>query len=447
MTRESHRPWERRESSVGRVPGWLLAMGVLALLLVGAHAARQALTVGGSTDLHAYWYAGHFVREGRNPYVAQREGAAPEPAPGYAFGAPEPTEPVRRGDLAITASNTAPVTLLLSTLAWLSWPAAKVAWLATNVALALLAPVLVLRLLPHRHAIPASWQAAFILGFLALQGTRISVWVGQTTLLVFALALGALALGERRWRSSGILLGLAVSKVSLAAPVWVFFAIGRRARAAAVALGVQLLGLALVAGLDGWDVPATLEAYAAIARLHAGLPGIHLAGLAPGTRWLGVLAAAGLTAAVAAWLWRHRARWRPAASVRPTPAGSALPFEALHVLVALVLWGLLVVYHRAYDTLAAYLFAGLVLDGLAVGGQPWRLDRRSRRLLAALALGLLALLAFPPSLVAGLLPHEALPAWYRVAGFGITGALLLALALTLVLLGRLPDRHTARDLH
>jgi hypothetical protein len=67
--------------------------------------------------------------------------------------------------------------------------------------------------------------------FYGFVGTRVSVGTGQTTLFVFALMLGALLTMSKNWFASGIMLGFALSKYSVALPVFLFMLYEQKYRA------------------------------------------------------------------------------------------------------------------------------------------------------------------------------------------------------------------------
>jgi len=87
---------------------------------------------------HSYWYHGHYVKAGEDPYQAFFDGVVTENLP--------PAQP----GLANTPANTAPLVLGLSIFSWLSWTQAKTFWMFINLCLTLLIPGLVIRLLPEK---------------------------------------------------------------------------------------------------------------------------------------------------------------------------------------------------------------------------------------------------------------------------------------------------------
>lgn len=408
-----------------RRQGVVLAFMTLASLVVLAHSVMQVLSPGGATDFHSYWYYGHFVRMGLDPYQVYFEGVqavqAPTPQPG----------------LANTPANTAPLVLALSVFSWLPWEQAKVLWLLVNLALTLWIPGMVIALLPGREALTAFSRALLYFVFFALQGTRIANWVGQTTLLVFALMLGALLLRREHKVWAGVCLGFALSKYSLAMAVFLFLWLHREYLILALGVAVQALGVLIVSLLGGHSPLITLQHYVKMVERHAPLPGIHAASLAPGSS---AFAAAVVLAAVLAlilfYIYYGR-QWKAS----PAEPGVRLSFMDLHALAFLLLWSLLAVYHRAYDTVVVIVFLSLFLVGLW-GTFGWRLREGERKVLAGFVVVFVVVMSLPSSLMGFVLPAQVMPRWYAAVSYGTTGVLVLALAVTAWLLGRIQSCNT-----
>jgi hypothetical protein len=395
----------------------LIGLAVYALLTtLGAVAGTR--TPGGAIDFHSYWYYGHFVRQGHDPYAAFFAGAAPDLPVAYLDGPVATRLPIAQPGLVAAPVNTAPLVCLLSVFAWFSWPVAKSLWLACNLALMTLAPWLVVRLVPI--PLRATQQALIALVFWALLGTRSALVNGQTSLLVLVLMLAALWLAGRHDWLAGLLLGLALSKYSVALPGLLVLALARRWRVLLIALGVQVasvLGLALVTGSAPLDI---VGAYAWMFGYHAGMSGIHLASLFPkDSPFAGLAVALG-----SALVWGVLARWW---FVRrgDLGAGHGAPDATaqLHLLAVVALWTLLVAYHRAYDTVLFVCFVALAVYALA---QPerWGLSRRSSVVLAAFLVLVIAALSAPGEAASLALPGALVEAWKRL----LAGAMTLALA-------------------
>jgi len=109
-----------------------------------------------------------------------------------------------------------------------------------------LIPGLVIRLLPEKNSLTGFHKLLIFFVFFILQGTRIANWVGQTTLLVFFFMLTALLVTRKNEFLAGILLGIALSKYSLAISVFLFLLLKREYLILIISLVVQVLGAAIV---------------------------------------------------------------------------------------------------------------------------------------------------------------------------------------------------------
>ncbi len=456
-----------------------LLLAILAALAVATlvYTVSKTLEPGGAIDFHSYWYSGHFIRQGTDPYRAYLEGLTPDVPVVYLDGKRTDIGPIAQPELANVPANTAPLVLILSGLAFLSWPAAKLVWMLCNLALMFAIPGLVLRLQPGGNNLPRTHRLIIYLAFLGMFGTRNTAGNGQTSLLVFAWMLLALLSGRKSWLSGGIWLGLALSKYSLALPVFVYFLLKREYRLLITALVVQLLGAVLV-GMIGQGSPiAVIGEYVEILKVHTGLPGIHLASLFPDSALAGLLASAVMTLAVAVGLFSQLRRQKAGDSALSEKV-AALPqddiqgivrtkndaedaalvqediqstdllqkdtidvpgqFADYHILTALTLWTLLVGYHRAYDSLVAIFFFALVIFGLT-RADTWQVKSWQRVALAigsALAYLPLSLPARGITVISGALPDSSLAIWLDFQGGLLTLTLLVLLAAALWLLGR-----------
>jgi hypothetical protein len=322
-----------------------------------------------------------------------------------------------------------PLVLLLTPTAFFSWPTAKLIWLICNLALMASIPWLLARLLPE-HGLRFSQTLMIALIFFGFSATRVAVWTGQTTLLVFFLMIVALLLHKRNWLVSGILLGVAMSKFTLAVPAFIVMFYRRNYRALAVGVllhGVALLALSLIAQRSPL---AVLESYTQVAsRFLIIVRGIHLATLFPQQSDVLVYAILGAGLLLLAWI----AAWTP----RPNPETESLshaPVE-FHLFTVLCLWVLLVIYHRIYDAAISITFVALLVYGLT-HAEVWKLSPRGK-------LGMLVALVFfvgvqmlPGEIVGRFLPADQTATWLWLVDIAITVSLVAALALSVWLYRR-----------
>jgi hypothetical protein len=435
-----------RESShrerAGSSHAWLwLPAAILGLLACFTliYTVSKTLDSSGAIDFHSYWFAGHFVRQGNDPFSAYLEKADPEIPPGY-IDRSSPAAAVRQPGLADVPANTPTLVLILSTFSFFSWPLAKLLWMICNLILMAVTPFLVLRLLAPDLTFSRQETILIWAAFLALFGTRNVAGNGQTSMLVFAMMLAAMLLARRSWWGSGLALGIALSKFTLSLPVFLILLFERRYRIIAAALVVQLAGLLALSGLTGSNPIAMASNYLEIVRVHADLPGIHLGALFPDSgTWAAasVIILSGIVfGSLAGWIYDMLGRL------------SMSPIEGLaryQVLTILVLWILLAVYHRAYDSFTAIL---LLVTGLGAAARPalWRLSHRERWFLAVFTALSTAVLVLPASSIVvlrGFINETVIQAWPAIQNYSITVTLAAGLACSIWLLfrfGRNPDR-------
>lgn len=380
-----------------------IIMMVVITIVVFWHSIGQTLAPLGATDLHPYWYHGHYVRLGENPYKAFFEGLIVE-------GMPE-----AQPGLANIPANTAPFILLISVLSWLPWPQAKLLWMFLNLLFTLLIPILTIKLLPQQDVLSRFQKIMIFFIFFILQGTRIANWVGQATLFVFCLMLGTLLVRREHKILAGIMLGLALSKYSLAIAVFLFLLLKREYLILALSLFVQIAGIIFVSLLGGHSILLTINYYVRMVTHYSGYPGIHLASLFPANNLVAMLLALFSTLILGIYLWRMRH------SVGSTIPGAeiTLSFADWHLLSVLLLWTLLVVYHRAYDTLVIIVFVAMLIYGFA---QPvsWKISPKARLGLGLFLLFFVGMMSIPSSVMGVVLPASFMPTWYQWVSYAMT---------------------------
>ncbi len=412
---------------------WLIAFAVFAVLSVGRTLQKTASPVGG-LDFHPYWYQGQNLRRGVDPYQAGLDGREVMPPVRYLDGKVTTQAPVAQPGLNRLVVNTAPLALLLFQFSWFSWPLAKWLWTLVNLPLALLVPYLVIRSFPERGAFDESVRLLLHLLFLAFMSTRVSLWLGQTTLVVFSLMLATWLLRERNWPLSGLALGLALSKYSLALPMVLFLLVEARRRnwlILAVAGLVQVAGACAVAYLSRETPWAVLQDYIRIFRRVAASTkdyGIQISALVPlrgRASIVGPVLTTILMVILMSLLWR-RMRW---------PAAFA-PLAHYCGLMILTVWTLLVAYHGIYDAQVVVLIIPALLYAI---GEPkrWQLSPLHTGMLIGI-LGLTILVLSLPGEIAGvLLAPQALKAWLWAQARAQNMTLFMLLAVSLWLLLRL----------
>ena len=407
---------------------FLCAAGAVYAMAVAAYLFTETGKSLGSRDFHQFWYAGHFLLQGRDPYEAFFAGEPPNLPIRYVDGVTVTRYPVAQTDLEITPSNTPAMLLTLTPFSSLSWNTAKWIFLFINLILMSLTFWLALRRIPFAGVKLPPLQELFIfLIYFDFSATRIAIENGQTTLLVFLLMLVALIFSKRAWVISGLALGLALSKYSLSVPIFLFFLYKKNFKVLLLAILVQLAGVLGIAAISG-ETPVKIvrENILLFFRLFD-QPGVHL------SRWfefisdnhfLTIIPSLLMTALVfipiIVWLQRNK-------------PGTVAQEEVLdfHVLTILFIWTILVAYHRLYDTLILIFFVILIFKGLALPGI-WELSRRGRTALLAF-MALIPIILILPARIVDLV----LPSYYGRVSDGITTILLLMmLAISMFLLWR-----------
>lgn len=307
------------------------------------------------------WYPGHFLWQGADPYAAALEQRVPDLPVRYWDGVTAvefvfPIEPM--------PTNPAPIVLLFSPLARLSWPVAMNVWTLINVALL---PVIAWAVASLFRCNLFSRRGVLLLLILcSLIATREVIETGQTTIVTFACMMVALILAPVNQVLAGVFTGLALSKYSLTFPGVLYLLYRRQYWSVLIGLGVQVLGMFLVAAIGRVSPYHIVAEYMVLMAKHIDMPGLHLrATLLEGlghfaTLVLGLFSA-GLFAVLA--YWHQRARIRGVAQSE---------MASITILVIVMQWNLLVLPHRRYDHIAEILFLGMML--LWVWKNPQRLD-------------------------------------------------------------------------
>ena len=402
-----------------RVPQWLLVAAIVTLAALAAFLHYRVVSRGGehAIDFFSFWRSGQVVWQGFDPYQVTLANQPP--------GIPPLSNENLPADWRAMPSNTAPILLIIAPLARLSWTSAFSLWSLINLGLVVLNGMLVTRLFGNK---PLSWRGLVILlVFALLIATREVIEYGQTTLLVFALMLLALLMGQRYPVAGGIWLGLALSKISLAFPAFLFFLYRRWFRGLAISILVQVFGLAVIAVIGKTNpIDVGLE-YVRIMLLHSDLPGYHLTS--------GLLQSVGAFAVPivlfgSIGLWGLLAFWHHSRHTVAEPYSSA---AALVLFVIVMQWNLLTFYHRRYDNAVNILFIALVLLWVNGPRQWFNISGGQRRLVNAVTV-LSAIVWIAPL-------YQVLSAEVYVAVFDLCN--LAALATSVWLLFRMPQQDEA----
>jgi hypothetical protein len=163
----------------------LLRIAVLALLTLWGvisfgRLVQQSFSPAGGNDLYTYWYAGHFLREGKDFYKSFINNELPTLPVRYLDKEADSLDEILFPGLVPAPASTGPVFFLLAPLAFLSWPVAKTVWFVLNLALLCSIPFLLVRILPKKNWL-SRWEfMAFMLALIGLTSTRYaaaSFWI------------------------------------------------------------------------------------------------------------------------------------------------------------------------------------------------------------------------------------------------------------------------------
>ena len=391
----------------------------------------------GANDLYVYWYAGHFVREGQDPYAAFLTDQKPSLPIQYLDKTVTDLRDVVVPGWVPAPALTFPLIAILSFFSFLSWPLAKLVWLGFNLIFIFMIPLLILRIFAPEERWDRWITAVFVLVFVGLTSTRYAGSSGQVTFLVLLLALGSIHFSKSRPYTAGILLGIALSKYSLSIGFFLYLLLfERNYRTTLTALAVQTLGLLGLSIMSGTGIVEIVRGYIFMLVHHSQLEGIHLASLFPSQPWeLHIAILLTLVVCIPLLLWYKRNK-EQIINKRLSPT------HRQHLLTVLSLWALLVAYHRAYDVVLYILFISIGLQ-LVRSTEIWSLTVRNRNiLLVFMAITTFFFMLPAGSIISDLLPGDIGRTWILFLVRMTTLILSAALAITLFLLFRLRKNHT-----
>jgi hypothetical protein len=250
--------------------------------------------------------------------------------------------------------NTPLFWLITSPIALLDWSGAVFAWFLVNIISAIVIVYLIeTQMLPQ--PIRSKRLAILALLFFASAPLSSAISIGQTTVLIFLMALAGFFALRKRQLLAGVLIGLALSKYSLVFPILMFLLLDRRFVALAVAVAMQLIGVLVFCFVVGTPLDTFLTNYFRLASIYIASPtefNLHSRfvewGLSP---WIGLaydLAGVIVTFGVI-FLYvqynRHRSWMLDKVVLLPLLFAASLPF----------------VYHRLYDGMVLILLAAPLL--------------------------------------------------------------------------------------
>ncbi len=407
---------------------WLLIIVVLMWGSLSTYQiARGALGESGGNDIYTYWYAGLHIRQGTDPYRAFLDGRDPDLPITFLNGEAIAKDEVVRSDLQPAPGLTFPLILLLTPFSWLSFQSAKIGWFILLMAMNLLIPGLLLRAI-HRHQAGSRFPYLPLLAiFMGFSSTRYASISGQPSILVIVFMLLAWIWAEDRPYLAGLLLGVALSKYSLALGFWIYFTFFEwRPKLSLSAAGVQVVGLIVLAGLGNSNVLEAIDGYIQLFLHHAPMEGIQLTSLLPGINAYSPPLAIALTAIVGIPLFFILKRIKAG----PRPLESRPIVQAM-LLTVLTFWSLMVAYHRAYDLQVFIIALGstLLLRTIDDQDRPKEWVLRSHSAYAVLSIIMLSLPA--GGILRSWLPEDFGPIWIRLVLRASTWVILIGIGLAI----------------
>jgi hypothetical protein len=365
----------------------LVLLGMMSLMSIFriTRIVNTTFSTSGATDFLSYWYSGHFIRQGIDPFEAYLENRELVFPVEYINGTTMHSLPVDQEGLARVPANMALLLLLLSPFALLTWQTAKVSRMGFNLILLFFTPMLVIRLYPVNTILSKQKTIIIFLALWGLLATSNAIGNGQTTLLVFVCSLAALLTEKRYWFISGVALGLALSKYSLSLPFLVFILLFRKNyKVVAVAVILQIVGFIALSMHTITPLITMIREYSTISVMHLNLPGIHLLS-AVSHRFLAyslifmliillVCSFFSMYNSTASKIDKTTRNHIPCCT--GSSASQLNEIFHVHALNLLNFLTLLSFYHREYDALTAILYIALIIIGLT--NSYWKLSQIGR---------------------------------------------------------------------
>lgn len=396
----------------------ILGLYAIIAMLMMVRNVRQNF---GNLDLHTYWFAGQFMRQRDDPYIANLENRQPNVPIFYIDGPIDREQPVAKTRSG-PAAYTAPALFFFSAFSFLSWGIAKTVWTTINFCFALIYLALAINQLSGKNPLPRHLLIFIFVGYMGSIGVRNTLTHGQFSLCVMICILLALRWRER-WLIAGILLGFALSKYSVAFPAFLYFIWLKEWRILAVSGVFQAVGVLLFSWLTGSTPLGVMQSYINMLVIHSEQFGLHTAQFFPAESVMRPVITALLACimiALVIWLMMT-SQWFQKSDVADEPM----------LFLLLMSWGLVGVYHRAYDSVM--LLPLLVTIAFLVSDP--QVKPLVKRVLWGGLLGIILVLAIPISNAVRLvLPEFLVQSWFQNAVFLMRCALLSAYGIAIWLM-------------
>jgi hypothetical protein len=373
-------------------------------------------------DFNQFWSGGKFLLQVKNPYNELFMQGPLEYPPGAEYHQQgQHNQVMGRSRKIHLVPASAPVFLLLAPLSFLPWVSATLVLLLVNMALGVVFVWIILRCIGKNLF---SLDGLLLLSlFFSLISTRQVFELGQTSLIVaFFMWLSFMVL-SRSEILSGILLGIAFSKFTLALPMVFYFAYKKKIWALLFCCITQVVGLLILCIATQTNPAITVKAYLAGSRLVLNQTqsfAVHLSSLQWGSissvlMWI-------ITAAtIVASLWSRARR-------------SSMHSEELTALTLISIysfWSLLVLYHGRQDMVITLPFIALVLFCFnahdSSGEHSVSITGGERLLIYVMCALIFSVWIFPVYLITGLDFYRSLYGVSTLAAFAISLRLLFSI--------------------
>ncbi len=303
-------------------------------------------------DLYQFWYGGKFLLEGKNPYNELFLQRTLENQHVTDCHQQEPLNQVMdRSRKVHIVPASAPIFLLLAPLSIFPWISATLIWLLVNIALGVLFVWIILNCM-EKNLFTLDGLLLLSL-FFSLISTRQVFELGQTSLIVATFMWLSFLVLPHSALLSGVLLGIAFSKFTLALPMIFYFACRRKIKVLLYCCLTQALGLMILCIITQTNPITTLEAYLNSSKITLKQTQsftVHLSAIPWGN--LSTLLGWVITAAtllVPSWCLFRR---------EFTNSGR---LSALTLISIFSFWSLLVLYHGRQDMIIILPFIAMVL--------------------------------------------------------------------------------------
>lgn len=303
-------------------------------------------------DLYQFWYGGKFLLQGKNPYIElyQRRPLEYSKDVGNYPQASQNQAKEKRWKVHIVPAS-APVFLLMAPLSLLPWVSATLAWLLVNMVLGVFFVWIILKCM-GRNLFSLDGFLLMSL-FFNLICTRQVFELGQTSLIVAVFMWLSFMVLSRSEIVSGILLGIAFSKFTLALPMVFYFAYKKKIWALLFCCLTQVVGLLVLCIITQTNPAITVKAYLAGSRMVLNQTqsfAVHLSSLQWG--YISTLLGWVITAAtlVVPWCCLFRREFK-----------NSYGLSALTLISIFSFWSLLVLYHGRQDMVITLPFIAMIL--------------------------------------------------------------------------------------